>query len=141
MILNVPVPNEAKNGARYLAPLSIYLLRLGCFLLAEAKRGNGQNNQSQRNNTACYRENDCSRAGIGCNIVIKSNGYLSESVDLCRIEGRGNCLLPFDPTYPAIAVVTVCEAVTYWKTKRTWAWLLIAAAVICFACSVLELMW
>ena len=50
-------------------------------------------------------------------------------------------LLPFDPTYPAIAVVTVCEAVTYWKTKRTWAWLLIAAAVICFACSVLELMW
>ena len=48
-------------------------------------------------------------------------------------------LLPFDPTYPAIAVFTICEAVTYWKTKRTWAYLLIAAAVICFACSMLEL--
>ena len=48
-------------------------------------------------------------------------------------------LLPFDPTYPAIAVVTVCEAVVYWKTKRTWAYLLIAAAVICFTCSMLEL--
>ena len=48
-------------------------------------------------------------------------------------------LLPFDPTYPSIAVFTVCEAVTYWKTKRTWAYLLIAAAVICFTCSMLEL--
>lgn len=48
-------------------------------------------------------------------------------------------LMPFDPTYPAIAVFTICEAVTYWKTKRTWAYLLIAAAVICFACSMLEL--
>jgi hypothetical protein len=48
-------------------------------------------------------------------------------------------LMPFDPTYPAIAVFTICEAVTYWKTKRTLAYLLIAAAVICFACSMLEL--
>ena len=48
-------------------------------------------------------------------------------------------LMPFDPTYPAIAVFTICEAVTYWKTNRTWAYLLIAAAVICFACSMLEL--
>ena len=48
-------------------------------------------------------------------------------------------LLPFDPTYPVISVVTICEAVTYWKKKRVWAWLLIAAAVICFACSMLEL--
>ena len=49
-------------------------------------------------------------------------------------------LLPFDPTYPAIAVFTVCEAVTYWKTKRTWALLLIGGAVISIACCMLELM-
>ena len=48
-------------------------------------------------------------------------------------------LLPVDPTYPAIAVVTLCEAVVYWKTKRTWAYLLIAGAVICFAAFLLEL--
>ena len=49
-------------------------------------------------------------------------------------------LLPFDPTYPAIAVFTVCEAVVYWKDKRTWAYLLIAGAVISSACFLLELM-
>ena len=49
-------------------------------------------------------------------------------------------LLPFDPTYPAIAVVTVCEAVTYWKTKRTWALLLIGGAVISIACCIWGLM-
>ena len=49
-------------------------------------------------------------------------------------------LFPFDPNYPAIAVVTVCEAVVYWKEKRTWAWVLIAGAVISIAFCVLELM-
>ena len=49
-------------------------------------------------------------------------------------------LFPFDPTYPAIAVFTVCEAVVYWKEKRKWACLLIAGAVISLACFVLELM-
>ena len=49
-------------------------------------------------------------------------------------------LLPFDPTYPAIVVFTLCEAVVYCKSKRTWSWLLIAAAVICAACFALELM-
>ena len=48
-------------------------------------------------------------------------------------------LLPFNPSYPAIAVFTVCEAVIYWKTKRTWAYLLIAAAVISIACYILGL--
>ena len=42
-------------------------------------------------------------------------------------------LFPVDPTYPAIAVFTVCEAVVYWKKKRTWAYLLIAGAVISLA--------
>lgn len=46
-------------------------------------------------------------------------------------------LLPIDPTYPAIAVFTVCEAVTLWNSKRKWAYLLIAAAVISLACSIL----
>ena len=48
-------------------------------------------------------------------------------------------LLPFDPTYPAIAVFTVCEAVVYWKKQRKWAYLLIAAAVIFIGCSIWEL--
>ena len=47
-------------------------------------------------------------------------------------------LFPFDPTYPAISVFTVCEAVVYWKTKRTWVCLLIGGAVISFACFLLE---
>ena len=46
-------------------------------------------------------------------------------------------LLPFDPTYSAVAVFTVCEAVICWKEKRKWAYLLIAGAVISVACSVL----
>ena len=48
-------------------------------------------------------------------------------------------LFPIDPTYPAIAVFTLCESVVYWKEKRTWAYLLIAAAVICLASFALEL--
>ena len=47
-------------------------------------------------------------------------------------------LLPIDPTYPSIAVFTVCEAVVYWKQKRKWAYLLIAGAVISMACFILE---
>ena len=49
-------------------------------------------------------------------------------------------LLPIDPSYPAIAVFTICEAVVYWQQKRKWAWLLIAAAFICMACVVLDFM-
>ena len=48
-------------------------------------------------------------------------------------------LLPFDPTYPAIAVFTVCEAVVYWKEKRSWAILLIVGAAISLGCSLLSL--
>ena len=49
-------------------------------------------------------------------------------------------LLPFDPTYPALAVFTACEAVVYWKQKRLWAYLLIAGAVISLASFFLELL-
>lgn len=48
-------------------------------------------------------------------------------------------LLPFNPTYPAIAVFTACEAVVCWKQNRKWAYLLIAAAVISLGFSILEL--
>ena len=47
-------------------------------------------------------------------------------------------LLPFDPTYPAIAVFTACEGVVYWEQKRTWSYLLLAGAVICAACFLFE---
>jgi hypothetical protein len=49
-------------------------------------------------------------------------------------------LFPFDPTYPAIAVFTLCEAVVCWKDRRKWAYLLIAGAVISIACFFLERM-
>ena len=49
-------------------------------------------------------------------------------------------LLPIDPTYISIAVFTLCEAVIYWKQRRKWAYLLIAGAVICIACVILEFM-
>ena len=48
-------------------------------------------------------------------------------------------LLPINPTYPAIAVVTLCEAVVYWNTQRKWSYLLIAGAIISLAFSILEL--
>ena len=47
-------------------------------------------------------------------------------------------LFPVDMTYPAIAVFTVCEAVTCWKEKRMWAWLLLGGAAISTACFLLE---
>ena len=48
-------------------------------------------------------------------------------------------LLPIDPTYPAISLFTLCEAVVCWKNKRTWSYILIAGAVICLASFLLEL--
>ena len=49
-------------------------------------------------------------------------------------------LLPIDPTYPAVAVFTVCEAVLCWKGRRKWACLPTAGAVISTVCFVLELL-
>ena len=49
-------------------------------------------------------------------------------------------LLPFDPTCPAVAVFTVCEAVVCWKNRRAWSYILIAGAVISLAFFALELM-
>ena len=49
-------------------------------------------------------------------------------------------LFPIDPSYIAIAVVTICEAVVYWKKKRSWSYLLIAGAVISLASFFLSMM-
>ena len=48
-------------------------------------------------------------------------------------------LFPINITYPAIAVVTVGEAMAYWKQNRKWAYLLIAGAVVSMAFFALEL--
>ena len=48
-------------------------------------------------------------------------------------------LLPIDPTFPAIVVFTVCEAVVRWKQNRKWSYVLIVAAVISLGFSILEL--
>jgi hypothetical protein len=42
-------------------------------------------------------------------------------------------VFPFDPTCPAVAVFTVCEAVVYWQKKRSWAYILIGGAVVSMA--------
>ena len=49
-------------------------------------------------------------------------------------------IFPVDPTYPAIAVFTLCEALLCWNNRRKWAYLLIAGAVISIACFLLEMM-
>ena len=40
---------------------------------------------------------------------------------------------------PAIAVMSVGEAMDYWQKSRKWAWLFIGATVISMACFILEL--
>lgn len=46
-------------------------------------------------------------------------------------------LFPVDMTTIAIVVMSVGEALDHWETKRKWAYLFIAAAVICLACTLL----
>ena len=48
-------------------------------------------------------------------------------------------LFPVSMTTPAIAVMSVGEAMDYWQKNKKWAWLFIGAAVISMACFVLEL--
>ena len=42
-------------------------------------------------------------------------------------------------TTPAIAVISVGEAMDYWQKSKKWAWLFVGAAVISIACFILEL--
>ena len=48
-------------------------------------------------------------------------------------------LFPVNMTTPAIAVISVGEAMDYWQKSKKWAWLLLGAAVISMACFILEL--
>ena len=48
-------------------------------------------------------------------------------------------LFPVNMSTPAIAVMSVGEAMDYWQKNRKWAWLFLGAAVISMACFVLEL--
>jgi predicted membrane protein len=48
-------------------------------------------------------------------------------------------LFPIGMTTPALVIMTVGEAMDYWQKNRKMAWLFIVAAVICLACSLLEL--
>jgi hypothetical protein len=102
------------------------------------------------------------KIGCGCNIHLssatqnkKGKTYELENMPLShKIATVISCLavllwliskvkpdlFPFDPTYPAIAVFTLCEAVVYWNKKCIWACLLFAAAVISLGCFILELM-
>ena len=58
---------------------------------------------------------------------------------LVVVANRTPGLFPINITCPAIALVTVVEALVYWKKSRKWAYLLIVGAVISLACFVLEL--
>ena len=48
-------------------------------------------------------------------------------------------LFPVNMTTPAIAVMSVGEAMDYWQKSRKWAWLFIGAAAVSMACFVLEI--
>lgn len=58
---------------------------------------------------------------------------------LIALALRDPDLFPINMTCPGIAVITIVEALAYWKQNRKWAYLLLAAAVISLACFVLEL--
>ena len=48
-------------------------------------------------------------------------------------------LFPVNITYPAIAVITVAEAIAYWNQKRKWSYLLLAGTAVSMAFFLLEL--
>ena len=48
-------------------------------------------------------------------------------------------LFPVSMVTPAIAVMSVGEAMDYWQKSKKWAWLFVGAAVISIACFILEL--
>ena len=48
-------------------------------------------------------------------------------------------LFPVNMTIPAIALMSVGEAMDYWQKNKKWAWVFIGTTVISMACFVLEL--
>ena len=65
--------------------------------------------------------------------VVSCIAALMVVISLARPE-----FLPINLTYPAIALITACEAAVYWKKKRKWAVLLIVGAVVSLGCFILE---
>ena len=49
-------------------------------------------------------------------------------------------IFPIDPSYPAVAVFTFCEAIVCWSNRRKWSYILMAGAVISMVCFILEIM-
>lgn len=47
-------------------------------------------------------------------------------------------IFPVKMTTPALAIMSVGEAMDYWQKKRKWFWLFVGAAVICMACFILD---
>ena len=58
---------------------------------------------------------------------------------LAALALRNPNLFPVNMTCPAIAVITVFEALAYWKQNRKLAYLLIAGTVISLAFFMMEL--
>lgn len=58
---------------------------------------------------------------------------------LAALALRNPDLFPINMTCPAVAVITTCEALAYWKQNRKLAYLLIAGAVISLAFFMMEL--
>lgn len=66
--------------------------------------------------------------------IVLCLGALLMLVDIMKPE-----LFPVNMTTPALAVMSVGEAMDYWQKSKKWAWLFIGAAVIAVSCFVLEL--
>ena len=60
------------------------------------------------------------------------------AIVVCLLPEVKPGLLTFDPTYPAIAVFTGCEAAVYWKERRLLACLLLFGAIVSAASFFLE---
>ena len=58
---------------------------------------------------------------------------------LAALALRNPDFFPINMIYPAIVVITSCEALAYWKQNRKLAYLLIAGAVISLAFFMMEL--
>ena len=47
-------------------------------------------------------------------------------------------IFPVKMTTPALAIMSLGEAMDYWQKNRKWFWLFAGAAVICMACFILD---
>ena len=66
--------------------------------------------------------------------IIACLGAVLVAVSMMKPE-----LFPVNMTTPAIAVMSVGEAMDYWQKNKKWAWLFAGAGVVSMAFFVLEL--